>query len=177
MHSCHLLLIEAEDADDAISKVKSTIEPDDGSYPTWSDWHGGLSEGLAGRWSGLFEGWEENRDVLQYTENKILADDIIKQFLGYRLEELNKLVSEIEKAGEFDLRSYVEKYKPYEQEFSDAGMNLWRAQKVIQILNNDWCPYTYSYDLQEHTANLEYFKARLETAPEKQFIVPVDFHH
>jgi len=32
MHVCHLLLIEAEDADDAIYKVKLTIEPDDGNY-------------------------------------------------------------------------------------------------------------------------------------------------
>ena len=84
MHTCHLLLIEAEDAEDAKAKVQSAIEPEDGSYPTWSDWHGGFDEGLAGRWSGLFEGWEENRDVLQYTENKVLADDIIKQFLDYR---------------------------------------------------------------------------------------------
>ena len=177
MHTCHLLLIEAEDAEEAKAKVQSAIEPEEGNYPTWSDWHGGFDEGLAGRWSGLFEGWDENRDVLQYTENKVLADDIIKQFLDYRLVEMKSLLSQIETAGDFDLNTYVEAYDPYKQEFNDAGMNLWRAQSVVKILNNDWCPYTYIYDIQDHTANLEYFKARLETAPEKQFIVPVDFHY
>ena len=83
MHTCQIMLVEAEDAEDAMGIVRSAITYAENPYPAWSDWHGGIGEGLAGRWSGLFNGWEENRDVLCYTENKVLADDIIKEFLSY----------------------------------------------------------------------------------------------
>ncbi len=176
MHTCQIMLVEAEDAEDAIGIVRGAITHAETPYPAWSDWHGGIGEGLAGRWSGLFHGWEENQDVLCYTENKVLADDIIKEFVSYRIAETKMLWEGINKDSGFDVEKAISEYDPYSQRFDDNAMKLWRLQRVAKILNNDWCSDTGVYDLQEHTANLEYFKIRLDKNPEKQYLVPVDFH-
>ena len=176
MHTCQIMLVEAEDTEDAMGIVRSAITYAENPYPAWSDWHGGIGEGLAGRWSGLFNGWEENRDVLCYTENKVLADDIIKEFLSYRIAETKILWEGINKDSGFDVEKVISEYDPYSQRFDDNAMKLWRLQRVAKILNNDWCSDTGVYDLHEHTANLEYFKNRLDKNPEKQYLVPVDFH-
>ena len=176
MHTCQIMLVEADSAEQALSYVRGTITHAETPYPSWSDWHGGLGEGLAGRWSGLFLGWEESRDVLCYTENKVLADDIIKEFVSYRITETKNLWDEMKKGNGFDVDKSISEYNPYEQKFDDSGMNMWRLQRVAKILNNDWCSDTGVYDLQEHTANLQYFKGRLDKSPEKQYLVPVDFH-
>ncbi len=177
MHTCQIMLVEADSADDALGYVKGTITHAETPYPAWSDWHGGIADGLAGRWSGLFQGWEENQDVLCYTENIVLADDIIEQFLSYRIAETKNLWSEIKRTnGGFDIEKALSEYDPYSQKFDENAMQMWRLQRVAKILNNDWCSDTGVYDLQDHTANLEYFKNRLDKSPEKQYLVPVDFH-
>jgi hypothetical protein len=170
------MLVEAEDAEDAIGIVRGAITHAETPYPAWSDWHGGIADGLAGRWSGLFQGWEENQDVLCYTENKVLADDIIKEFLSYRIAETKNLWEGVKKESEFDLEKIISEYDPYKQKFDNNAMNTWRLQRIAKILNNDWCSDTGVYDLHDHTANLEYFKDRLDKKPEKQYLVPVDFH-
>ena len=82
----------------------------------------------------------------------------------------------MKKGNGFDVEKSISEYNPYEQRFDDSGMNMWRLQRISKILNNDWCSDTGVYDLQEHTANLKYFKDRLDKNPEKQYLVPVDFH-
>lgn len=176
MHTCQIMLVEAENAEEALHYVRNTITHAETPYPNWSDWHGGLGEGLAGRWSGLFQGWEDTRDVLCYTENKVLADDIIEQFVSYRTNEIKNLWNEINKENGFNIERLMVEYNPYEQRFDEGGMNMWRLQRITKILNNDWCSDTGVYDLQEHTANLQYFKDRIDKSPEKQYLVPVDFH-
>jgi hypothetical protein len=46
----------------------------------------------------------------------------------------------------------------------------------MQTLQDDWTSDSGVFDLQEGTASLTYFKERLTARPEKQFLVPVDFH-
>ncbi len=175
MHTCQIMLVEADSAEDALDYAKSTITYSETPYPAWSDWHGGLGEGLAGRWSGLFDGWEDTRDVLQYTENSILAEDILKEFLSYRKAEMDRCVAELTAEG-FDMGDMVSHYDPYDYDYGQ-GMQAYSMYKLGKLLSNDWCSNTGVYDLKDHTANLKYFRERLVVAPEKQFLVPIDFHH
>jgi hypothetical protein len=170
MHTCHILLVEADNAEEALDYVKSQLTGDD-PYPTWSDWHE-----VGGRWSGLFEGWEETRDVLGYTENPTLAEDILKQFTDYRLANIKRYKEELDKDG-FSIEEAIADYNINNNEANFAnGMKLWRMQKLTQTLQDDWTCDSGVYDLQEGTASLTYFRKRMETQPEKQFLVPVDFH-
>lgn len=170
MHTCHILLVEADSAEDAVDYVRSQLMGDD-PYPTWSDWHE-----VGGRWSGLFAGWDDTKDVLGYTDNQILAEDIIKQFTDYRLAQIKLYKQELDKDG-FALDKAIGEYDMNDNEKRFAnGMNLWRMQKLAQLLQDDWTCDSGVFDLKEGTASLTYFRERVTASPEKQFLVPVDFH-
>jgi hypothetical protein len=56
-------------------------------------------------------------------------------------------------------------------------MPLYYARKLTELLSDVWTPDTAIYDLDTWSANLSYFRKRLDTEPEKQFLVLVDFHY
>jgi len=163
------MLVEAEDAEDALDQVKGAITYAEEAYPAWSDWHE-----IGGRWDGLFEGWEETRNVLGYAENKQLADDMVEHFLGNRIQTMRHYLEQVS-AEKLSLEEKVKTYNPYEFDYKDVH-GVWSIQRLGKLLLNDWTSDTGVYDLKEHTANLEYFKKRAEENPTKQFLVPVDFH-
>lgn len=174
MHTCQIMLIEADSAEEAIDYAKSTITYAEERYPAWSDWHGGLGEGLAGRWSGLFQGWDENQDVLGYTENPALAEDIIKEFVSYRTGEINRSLEQITAEG-FDLKKLVADYNPEKNNYEN-GLDTWALARLGKLLSNYWTSDTGVYDLTAHTASLEFFRERLAKEPHRQYLVPIDFH-
>ncbi len=169
MHVCQIMLVEADNGKDAISTVESLITYSEDPYPTWSDWHS-----IGGRWEGLFEGWEEERNALCYTENPALAEDIIKEFASKRKEEMIGLLAKITAEG-FDVGKMIENYNPEDYDYG-TGMNAWTLARLGRLLSNDWCSDTGVFDLKEGSANLLYFRERLAKEPNKQFLVPVDFH-
>lgn len=164
------MLVEAEDGEDALNKVKSAITHAEYPYPVWSDWHE-----IGGRWSGIFEGWEDVKDALCYGDNPILAEDVITKFIEYRTGQMKQYLSEINAKG-FDLEKAVDEYSVDDDQFGDKAMTLWRIRKLGELLADHWNPDTAIYDLDQHTANLQYFRARVKEEPNKQFLVPVDFH-
>jgi len=173
MHTCQIMLIEADSAEEALDYAKSTITYAEEPYPAWSDWHGGLGEGLAGRWSGLFNGWEDTRDVLQYTENPTLAEDIIKDWLGHRTGEMARCWEQLK---EIDIGKMITEYTNDTLSVGDIAMNGWSLARLGKLLADYWCSDTGVYDLTAHTASLRWFRERLALQPEKQYLVPIDFH-
>ena len=95
------MLVEAEDGEDALNKVKAAITEAEYPYPAWSDWHE-----IGGRWSGIFEGWEDVKDALCYGDNPILAEDVITKFIEYRTGQMKQYLSQINDKG-FDLEKAV----------------------------------------------------------------------
>lgn len=173
MHVCQIMLIEADSSEEAIDYAKSTITYAEESYPAWSDWHGGLGEGLAGRWSGLFQGWEDTRDVLQYTENPTLAEDIIKDWLKGRTDEISRCWEQVKAT---DIEKMITAYNSEVSDYGEIGMNAWTLTRLGKLLSNYWSSDTGVYDLTAHTASLQYFRERLALQPDKQYLVPIDFH-
>jgi hypothetical protein len=170
MHTCHILLVEADSAQDALDYVRAQIHGED-PYPTWSDW----SE-IGGRWSGIFNGWDDTQDVLCYADNPTLADDILKDFIKYRVASIEQYKKELDTEG-FVVDTAIAEYDPYSNDKRFAnGMNLWRLQKLAQALQDDWTCDSGVFDLKDGTASLTYFKERLTANPEKQYLVPVDLH-
>lgn len=175
MHVCQIMLVEADSAAEAIDYVKQTITYAEERYPAWSDWHGGFDEdNFAGRWSGLFDGWEENRNVLCYTENKELAEDVISNWLGSRVEEMKRL---LDRTKGLDLAEAIANYEPNgEYKYTDTNLQIWSLKSLASLLNDSWTPDTGVYDLVAHTASLSFFRERLDKEPNKQYLVPIDFH-
>jgi hypothetical protein len=164
------MLVEADSGEDAISTVQSLITYSEVPYPSWSDWHT-----IGGRWEGLFQGWEAERNALCYAENPALAEDIIKEFIGYRSNDIKTNLEEATKDG-VSLEDLVSQYKVEGEDFGDLDMKFYALKKLGELLSNRWTHETGVYDLDNHTANLSYFRSRLAVEPSKQYLVPVDFH-
>jgi hypothetical protein len=176
MHTCQILLVVAETPEQAFKEVALKLE----NEPTWSDWHeaGSNPEGLdfAGRWSGevfgtydeegLMTNTDTNPNFLRYSDDPALAEQVITRFLEYRHEALRTYE---EKA--IDLSSYV--YDPYSHHLD---MDLWATKKFAQLLSDEWTPDSGLYDLEWWTGSLDPFTKRVGLEPDKQFLIPVDFH-
>jgi hypothetical protein len=145
---------------------------------------------FAGRWSNdLFSTDEQKKQIeagtldktsipnyLCYADNQELADQVISQFLSWRKEAMTENLPQ----GDFDLKSAVDNYQSATERpvmDRELSMDLWRVERLSNLLMDEWSDQSAVYDLFYGTANLEPFHKRCAKAPQKQFLIPVDFHH
>ena len=55
-------------------------------------------------------------------------------------------------------------------------MPLYYAKKLTELLSGEWTSDSAIYDLETWDTNLADFRKRVDSNPEKQFLVLVDFH-
>lgn len=175
MHVCQIMLVEADNVNDAFDAVCSALS--DGE-PRWSDWHNADNPrtlNFAGRWTGSVFGTpnaqgvydaDEAPNYLQYSADPALAERAITEYLEHRLNDIRSYQIKA-----VDLKSFA--YDPYSTKFD---MDLWATKKLAQMLDDEWTPDTAIYDLDNWTGNLRPFVERVKVAPEKQWLIPVDFH-
>jgi hypothetical protein len=168
MHTCQIMLVEADTVEEAFDKVEASLE----DAPDWSDWHNANNShtlNFAGRWEGeVFKTTpdEEVANYLQYSADPALAERVITEYLGYRMADIRNYRSKA-----IDLSSAS--YDPYS---TDLGMDTWYTKRLAQLLGDDWTSDSGLYDLTYYTANLADFIKRVKATPEKQWLIPVDFH-
>lgn len=163
MHCVQLLFIEADNHQDAIEIVGSRLEEAD-----WSDW----SE-VGGRWSGLFGEGEPN--AILYSNDPEKWNEMITTFTDYRKAHMKEALAQLESADK-DFDEFIDEYDPLKNNF-DLGMKGYYIRKIGSILADYWTSDSAMYDLEAHTANLEYLQERIDKDPKKQFMVVADFHH
>lgn len=167
MHTAQIILVQIEDEDtdspQAIAEYFLDGAMEAGG--TWFDWYGGIDRGLAGRWAGeVIEG-----DVLKYSDNPELAEEVIAKFLEVRQREIEYAQSIIQDCGVESLTYNMDNHGLWDKE----GYALYKMGK---ILTNFWCPESGVFDAVTWGADLKYFRERLEENPENQYLVVVDFH-
>jgi hypothetical protein len=160
------MLVEAEDAEDAISTVSSLLEGDVASPAHWSDWHE-----IGGRWEGYFDG----ANAAAYSN--YAARKKFEEMVEQRQAHMRNLWDRVKN---FNVEHAVENYDPY-KDFTEKmgvdGFKAWELKRLCGLLDDNWNTDSAVYDLQDWTANLKFFRGRCELAPEMQFMVAVDFHH
>lgn len=162
MHVGHLVLVEAESAEQAVAIVTDKLE--DGSATPWSDWHQ-----IGGRWSDEFGG-----ETYAIPFSDLKAKEALEKFLDYRT---NSMKEYLEKVKNFDLEDAVSNYDPKsKRSYGEDTMSVWYLRKLAEILNDEWQPDSYVFDAEYWSGNLKAFYERCELAPEMQFMVIVDFH-
>lgn len=185
------MLVEADSPEDAFREVEMLLE--DSNNPRWSDWHnasGWEEKDFAGRWSGQIFLTPEQEALLEqdlldkstipnhlcYADDPEMADHIVDRFLTYRKQAMRENVPAY--GSEIDLGVLIDNYDP-SAPFSvgGVGMDLWRLSKLFELLNNEWTYETAIYDLSSGTASLDFYHTRCKTQPQKQYLIPVDFHH
>ena len=185
------MLIEAESVDEAFASVGFKLE--EAGAPSWSDWHeaGGspYDHNYAGRWTGsiflppelatLKARGEEypttSPNYLQYSSDPDLAEQAITEALEFRMKDIREYRKRIADK-RVDLVAYP--YNPLQDHFEVVdAMDIWYVKKLTQLLMDEWTPDSGIYDLETWTGSLKYFIERVKANPEKQWLIPVDFHH
>ena len=186
------MLIEADSPEEAFQEVANKL---DEGEPRWSDWHEAGNDpstlNFAGRWAGeIFMTPEqlkarsekqdvdvsENPNYLRFSDDPNLADEVIQRFISYRMNEIESIKKTL--ATDYptvDLMAFT--YDPHAgTDFGKVGMGLYYIKKLVSLYGNDWTSDTAIYDLQDWDASLKYFFERVAKNPERQFLIPVDFH-
>ena len=117
-----------------------------------------------------------NPNYLRFSDDPNLADEVIQRFISYRTNEVESIKKTLATDHPtFDLMSYV--YDPMKGvDFRTTGMATYYVKKLVSIYGDDWTSDTAIYDLHSWDANLKYFFERVAKNPERQFLIPVDFH-
>lgn len=169
MHTAHIMLVKAEDHDDAISRVQIELTPEEGQhFASWSDWSLVGDEGF-GNSRYAFEK-EENKYSLSLAEEPEMFMETLDKFIGYRVRETELLKSRIEGVELSSLKAEVD-----DIDFSESA----KAYDVLKFVELVCGHYTYDsafYDLQNHTTHLKYFRDSVANGETDWFIVLVDFH-
>jgi hypothetical protein len=190
IHTIQIILVEADSPEDAFREVEMLLE--NSNNPSWSDWHnasGWEEKNFAGRWSNAIFLTPEQEKMLEddtldkstipnflcYSDNPELADYIVDKFAGYRKQAMRENVPST--GDEIDLGKLIDNYDPSASFSVGSSMELWRVSKLFQLLNDDWTSETAIYDLSSDTGNLDYYHTRCKSQPQKQYLIPVDFHH
>lgn len=149
----------------------------------WSDWHEATFDSVenlnfAGRWTGnIFVNDPQNEvtelNHLRWSDDPELGDVVIQRFIDYRMDEIAQLRKTISDKST-DLLTFS--YDPLIQDFSKS-MDIYYVKKLAELLGNDWIADSAFYDITAWDATLHYFTQRVKNNPEKQFLIPVDFHH
>ena len=167
MHVAQIILAEIKENDTPQGYVETFLDSALEGGGVWFDWfgEGTFGKGLAGRWSGeVIEG-----DVLRYSDNPELAEEVIEKFLEVRQREIEYAQSIIRDCGVETMNYNMTDHGMWDKE----GYALYKMGK---ILTNFWCPESGVFDATTWGADLKYFRERLAENPEDQYLVVVDFH-
>ena len=190
MHTVHIILVEADSADEAYERVATQLS----DTPLWSDWHNANGEPpYAGRWTGgvfltehdlkeiaksavdeaTFEvAYKPSApDILCYGDDPELAEATLARFSGDKKQEMRECVP----VG-LDLNFLIDNYNDYQRESAFPDITLFQLKRTIDLLIGEWTPDSGFYDLETGRSSLHFFMLRTAERPHKQFLVPVDFH-
>jgi hypothetical protein len=161
MHTLHWLAVEAESKRGAEEKVFSFLNT---QSDTWWDWH---DESIGGRWSDNAHTTNAG-DTEEY--QKVLAR--IKES---RQAEMTMLKDKLDLS---ELESAIDNYQGEDYISKDyLNFNFYRIKQALALLDGtEWSNNAYYYDTESWTSQLVSLNERVTNAPEKQYLVPIDFH-
>jgi hypothetical protein len=157
MHTLHWIAVEADSIKEAEQEVLNTLLE---NTDAWYDW---FDNDIGGRWA-------DNAKTLQGAEMSAGLERAKKA----RTEEVKSGLERID-IGAFE--SYINSYEGEDVEgWGDDLYNFWRIKKIAEVMAGDWNCDSYFFDLTYGTARMNDVYARLKSDPDKQFLVPIDFH-
>jgi hypothetical protein len=158
MHTLHWIAVEADNAEEAVVEVRSQLLDLEGG---WWDW---FATDIGGRWAG--------NDWCKIYQGKGILN-ALERVKENRKQEVERALEKID-LSEFE--SQLCCYDGSDIVTSDYSMNLWRIKKLAEMLSGDWNCDSYFYDLEYGDGTMRELLDRIESEPDKQFLVPIDFH-
>ena len=174
MHTYHRLAVQAEDEQDAKNIALQFAESQE-----WSDWCSIVEDDRV----------QDMKVATNYKQDPEGFNKLVEIACGWTQDTINKVVSEY---GDVSLKEILTnpKYdfadydgKPYAEmtdEEKDNRMKeslaVFRVTRAFKVLNREYSSDTMFYDTVEYTPNPEWLNKRLESDPDTQWIVIVDYH-
>jgi hypothetical protein len=170
------MLIEADTHAEARAYVYNKFSEGD---PRWSDWNEVQSNSevsFAGRWESenLF-GEKSEHDTLRYSDDPETAESVIATYLKHRYTDIDNYRQKLYADGKQDILFSYNYDHEAEWSFPES-MPLYYAKKLAELLNGEWVSDSAIYDLETWETNLTSFRQRIDSNPDRQFLVLVDFH-
>jgi hypothetical protein len=159
MHVLHFIAVEADTAEEAVREVEIVLENDESPVFPWSDW-----AVVGGR-------WEDEGKVHAYSDDPEKFNGFLERARTNRVEELHRLLNSI------DVEKAIAIAQNYQGEDIGYNPDLYRLRQALCIADDYGKHDQFFYDLKEWTGHFTYVKERCLHAPDRQFIVLVDFHY
>lgn len=172
MHIAHLLLVKAEDREDAVSIVEMELGDFEGRPTTFYDWFV-VGEGLGGfggsRWK--ISDWNietEDPYVVSYQEEKEQFMQLLNNFVEARKEEFEQMKKDVEAISVASLEIFNGDYS--------KAFDAYKLETVAQLASGDYIVESRYYDLSNFSTNIGWFEKDLEKGEDNWYGVIVDFH-
>lgn len=172
MHTAHIILVKAEDHDDAIATVRSALTPDEGGHfaSAWSDWAMVGDEGYGGsrfEFQHFLEDGEEWSGASRYAVSRDDEADLfykmLDKFYGFRQSA-------------FDRRQDELRDQDFSVSLDQDDQVTYSLYKLAELADSRYCYESAVYDLVNYTANLRYFRQDEADNGHGWYAVLVDFH-
>ena len=174
MHTYHRLAVQAEDEQDAKNIALQFAESQE-----WSDWCSIVEDDRV----------QDMKVATNYKQDPEGFNKLVEIACGWTQDTIDKVVSEygdislkdILTDRKYDFEYYGEKpYTEMTDEEKDNRMKeslaVFRVTRAFKVLNREYSSDTMFYDTVEYTPNPEWLNKRLESDPDTQWIVIVDYH-
>jgi hypothetical protein len=184
LHTIHYFAVEADSTDEAVRKVATELG--EGFIASWSDWYviGG------GRWNSDPDNQytTADNDVIAYKVKPVEFQNCIEQIKIWQRTEIAKLIEQIDPdeitlniknalaRAQDHLENKTSKSDTKQKEIFALGFQLFLLRQVQDLMNGNYCPDSHYFDITGETVLFEPLEQRLKTDPDKQYLVPVDFH-
>lgn len=165
MHTAHLILVKADDHQDAIDTVRGNLYTDEGSnFAPWSDWS---VVGEEGRFSFTheYEGWDgASGHAVSLDDEADLFYKVLGDFKTYREREFQTRRQQVE---DFSISSFT---------LDQDDMDSYHLMKFAELVEGRYTYDSAYYDLKNYTTSLKYFEEDVAQDGKDWFGVLVDFH-
>ena len=177
MHYKHIIITQADNIDEAIGQVDNYAQT-----VTWSDWHE-----LGGRYTDheLTEGC-----ALSYVSNPTKFMKLVNEMTATRNEIIQRAVRSLGSITIGDLLTsplyddanysaeFIDKLTDpsAKQQYRDEIYARFRVGDALDILRGRHSCETYFYDIEAWENSPDDLMKRIETSPNQQHLVVVDFH-
>jgi hypothetical protein len=175
MHTGHIVLVKAESHEDAIGIVWTTVNTSDENWfaSNWSDWAVVADEGISGSRYQMADFFEE--DTYTGTHPHALSleteSELFYQLVSKKLEEreatFDAVVNKLKEEGVDSL---------YDFRLDQDDDVSWYLRRLSNLVGSVYTHDSKIFDLENHDANLSYFKKDVEAGNTNWYAVVVDFH-
>ena len=173
MHVLHYIAVEAQDKEEATEFVNSNLETTLEEGAPWYDWFvTGGGRFTAETTERAYE--DTSYHTLSYVDDSLRFYAVLKERQRLRLEQFKE---RFERVNETKLKDIIQSYLSEGSEaIGGDRLTVYNYIEMLKTINGYWTPDSYFYDLVSYDTEIDDVKERIKNNPNKQFLVPVDFH-